>query len=135
MATNAEVLVREKSKKFVEFAQSARWEDLAKTCYAPDARLDHFASPGKVRIGRDSIRDFFASGPLSGGYALDLQFTVVKMASPTACLIAGVGSVNKGPWCPFVERWELVESDSDHDDDGEWFIKEDKVYPSEAWMQ
>ena len=122
MPSTPEQLLREKCKKFEVYAQEDRWDDLVSTCYAPDASLTHFAAPDTL-IRREAIKGFFAN---CSGYSLNLQFTVVKLDT-TAYLVAGVGSVKPGAWCPFFERWETR--------DGEWFIVKDKICPAESWME
>ena len=84
--------------------------------------MSHFAAPGPIQ-GTKEIKAFFEANPT--GYELDLQFTIVKLKQ-NAYLVAGVGSVNNGAWCSFVERWESF--------DGDWLIIEDKVCPPESWM-
>jgi len=114
--------IREKLKTFEECTQDAQWDQLVNTCYAGSAKMSHFAAPGLIQ-GRQAIKEFFEANP--SGYKLNLQFTAVKM-NENAYLIAGVGRVNDGAWCPFVERWELIE--------GKWLIVEDKVFTPKPWM-
>lgn len=118
--------IRVKTKLFQESAAQARWDDLVTCCYAPDANMAHFMAPEALE-GRDSIVKFFKSN--KEGYHLDLRYTVTTLKSgrPSACLVSGVGRVESGAWCPFVERWELL--------GGDWLITKDKVYPPETWME
>ena len=118
-----EQLILEKIRKFEEYTKDARWDELVDTCYAASASMSHFAAPGPIQ-GSKSIKEFFEANP--SGYKLNLQFTSVEL-NPDAFLIAGIGSVNDGAWCPFVERWELI--------DGDWLIVEDKVCAPELWME
>ena len=124
--SHPELLIRQKNQKFTEFVKNAQWHDLVTTCYATNARLSHFAIPDKVFCGREEIEQTFVQGPMTSGYKLSLEFTTVKLGN-NAYLVAGIGCVNNGQWCPFVERWELI--------DGEWLIVEDKVYSPESWME
>ena len=123
--SHAEQLIRQKNQKFAEFVQNGQWHLLVTTCYAPHAKLAHFAIPDRVFCGREEIEQSFVQGSMASGYTLSLKFTIVKICD-NAYLAAGVGCVNNGQWCPFVERWELI--------DGKWLIVEDKVYPPESWM-
>jgi hypothetical protein len=117
--------IRVKTKLFQECAAQARWDDLVTCCYTRDANLAHFLTPETLEE-RDSILKFFKSN--EEGYDLDLRYTVTSLKSdPSARLVSGVGRVNAGAWCPFVERWE--------DRNGDWLIVKDKVYPPETWME
>lgn len=124
--SHPECLIRQKNQKFVELVKNAQWHELVTTCYALNAKLVHFAIPDRIFCGREEIEQSFVQGAMASGYTLSLEFTTVKI-SDTAYLVAGVGCVNHGIWCPFVERWELI--------DQEWFIVQDKVYPPESWME
>ena len=123
--SHPEQLIRQKNQKVEEFVKNAPLRVIVTTCYAANARLGHFAIPDKVFCGRKEIEQSFVQGPMASRYMLFLQFMTVKLSN-TAYLAAGLGCVNNEQWCPFVERWELI--------DGEWFIVEDKVYPPESWM-
>lgn len=120
-----EKAITEKIKSFQQLIANAEWEKVV-ACYAPNATLSHFMAP-EALTGRDSILTFFTKN--SEGYALDLSYTITQLGTsdPSAWLVDGVGSVDEGPWCCFVERWEMM--------DGDWLMVEDKVYAPEAWMK
>jgi len=124
-----EEIIRSKCGAFEDCCRGARWDELVRKCYYSGATLNHFAAEdGKPIRGRDAIVDFFRrASPGGGGYSLNLQYAIVRLNSG-ACLVAGVGSIDGGPWCPFAERWELAEDDRD------WYIVEDKVSAPETWM-
>lgn len=121
--TSTEDAVANKIKEFQQHVANARWDDLVTSCYAPNATLSHFMAPDSLK-GRGNILDFFQKTPSE--YQLDLRYTVTLL-NDSACLVAGIGSVDNGAWCPFVERWELS--------DGDWYIVNDKVYAPEDWME
>jgi len=123
MASTKETILT-KTRALQELTAKGHWEELIEVCCTPNADLSHFASSQEPLEGSDTILEFFKSN--SSGYSLNLQYTVVELGA-TACLISGVGSVNNGAWCPFVERWARIGKD--------WFIVEDKVYEPESWMK
>lgn len=116
--------IAEKIKTFQELIANAEWEKVVRSCYAPSATLSHFMAP-EALTGRDSILEFF--NKTSEGYSLDLAYTITQLGSSSAWLVAGVGSVDKGPWCCFAERWKSI--------DGDWLMTNDKVYAPEVWMK
>lgn len=121
----AERDIAKKISAFQGHISQARWNDLVMSCYAPEATLSHFMAP-EVLAGRNDILSFFQKN--SSGYDLDLLYAITELESdPSARLVAGVGSVSKGPWCCFAERWEMI--------DGVWLIVQDKVYAPEVWMK
>jgi len=123
-----EKAVAAKVRIFQEHAEKGQWEELVKSCYASSAHLSHFTAPEACFSGKESILAFFRRSPT--GYKLDLRYAITQLessSSSAAWLVAGVGSVDQGPWCCFAERWEMI--------NGDFLIVEDKVYAPESWMK
>ena len=121
--------IADKVRMFQEHVGKGRWEELVNSCYASHATLSHFTAPEQAFSDKESILAFFRRSPT--GYNLDLRYAITQLvessSSSTAWLVAGVGSVDQGPWCCFAERWEMI--------NGDFLIVEDKVYAPESWMK